>query len=51
MNKQTHEWWQKLPANKFRKILKGVGRNKDGPQQVKSSDAINFIQRIYVPIG
>ena len=31
-NRQTREWWQKSSANEFGKLLKGVGRNKDGTQ-------------------
>ena len=50
-NKQTGEWWQKLSANEFEKLHKGVGRNVDGTQLVKGSDTINFIRRIHVPIG
>ena len=49
-NKQTREWWQKCLANQFEKLLKGVGRNKDGTQRVKESDTINFIQIMHVPI-
>ena len=50
-SKQTCKWWQKLSANEFEKLLKGVGRNADGTQRVKESDTINFIRRMYVPIG
>ena len=50
-DKQTREWWQKLSANEFGKLLKGVGRNKDGTQRVEGLDTINFIQRMHVPIG
>jgi len=50
-HKQTREWWQKLSANRFRKLLKGVRRNKDKTQRVKRSDIINFIRRMKVPIG
>ena len=50
-NKQTREWWQKLSANEFGKLLKRVGRNTDGTQRVKGSNTINFIQRIHIPIG
>ena len=50
-DKKTWEWWQKLSANEFGKLLKGVGKNKDSTQRVKGSDTINFIRRINVPIG
>ena len=33
-DKQTREWWQKLSANEFGKLLKGLGRNEDGSQRV-----------------
>ena len=49
-NQQTREWWQKSSANENGKLLKGVGRNKDGTQRVKGSDTINFIQRMHVSI-
>ena len=29
-DKETREWWQKLSAYEFGKLLKGVGRNVDG---------------------
>ena len=42
-DKQTREWWQKLSANEFKKLLKGVGKHADGTQRVKvkGSDTIN----------
>ena len=40
-NKQTRKWWQKLSANEFEKLLKGVGKHADGTQRVKESDTIN----------
>lgn len=43
--KETREWWNKLSANKYGKLLEGIGRNKDGTQRVKSSDTINFIRK------
>ena len=49
-DEQTRKWWQKLSANRFRKLLKGVGRNEDGTQRVKELDTINFIRRMHVPI-
>ena len=49
-NKKTREWWQKSVANKFGKLLKGVGRNKYLTRRVKGSDIINFIQKMNVPI-
>ena len=50
-DKQTQEWWQKLSANEFRKLLKKVRKNEDSTQRVKGSDTINFIRRIDAPIG
>ena len=29
-DKQTSKWWQKLSANEFEKLFKGVGKNADG---------------------
>ena len=48
-NKETREWWQRSAANEFGKVLKGIGRNKDGTQRVKGSDTIHFIRRKDVP--
>ena len=50
-DKQTQEWWQKLWANKFGKLLKGVGKKEDSTQRVKGSDIVNFVRRMNVPIG
>ena len=50
-DKQTRKWWQKLSANEFGKLLKGVRKNADGTQRVNGSDTINFIQRMNVLIG
>ena len=48
-NKQISEWWQKSLANKFEKLLKGLGK-KDEIQGVKGSDIINFVPRINVSL-
>ncbi|OEU11422.1 hypothetical protein FRACYDRAFT_245985 [Fragilariopsis cylindrus CCMP1102] len=50
-DKQTRESWQKSAANEFGKLLKGVGKNKDGTQRVKGSDTFHFIRRKQVPTG
>ena len=50
-DKQTQEWWQKLSANEFGKLLEGVGKNEDGTHRVKGSDTINFTRRMHVSIG
>ena len=50
-DRQTREWWQKLSANEFGRLLKGVGRNEDGSQRVTGSDTFHFIRRMQVPIG
>ena len=42
---------KKSSANGFGKLLKGVGRNKDGRQRVQRSDITNFIWRMKEPIG
>ena len=47
--KETRELWQRSASNKFKKLLKGVGWNKNGTQRVKRSDTINFIRRKQVP--
>ena len=50
-DKQTQEWWQKLSANEFGRLLKGVGRNEDGSQRVTGSDTFHFVRRMQVPVG
>ena len=50
-DKQTREWWQKSSSNEFGKLLKGVGRNKDGSHRVTGSDTFQFIKRMHVPTG
>ena len=49
--KETREWWQKLSANEFGKLLKGVGKHEDGTQRVTGSDTFHFIKQMQVPIG
>ena len=48
-DKQTRESWQKSAAQEFGKLLKGVGKNKDGTQRVKGSDTFHFIKKQQVP--
>ena len=50
-DKQTQEWWQKMSANEFGKLLKGVGGNEDDTQRVTGLDTFHFIKQIQVQIG
>ena len=49
--KETREWWQRLSANEFGKLMKCAGRNNDGAQRVTGSDTFYFILARDVPKG
>ena len=49
--KETREWWQRLSANEFGKLMKGTGYNANGTQRVKGSSTLHFIHKKDVPKG
>jgi hypothetical protein len=45
------EDWSRAAANKFWRLLNGVGKNKDGTQQVVGTNTCHWIKRSQVPRG
>ena len=45
------ETWTQASANKFGRLFQGCGRNEDGSQRIKGTNACHWIRRNQVPKG